>query len=316
MTGTPAGWYADPQGPHGQLRYWDGRGWTSHTARPQQAPPPPAGYVPAAPAYGVVQSVSQRNWVMRHKLLATVLAVVLSCSGLGILGSLVDDPQEPAAETANDPSAQPSDTAESSSAPSGTPSEPPTPSESPTPKPPKTYLVASVTDGDTLDLANGETVRLVGMDAPESGECGYERAASHLAELLTGERVLLTVARGEERNRYGRLLRYVDVGGVDVGLNQIEKGFAIARYDSRDGYGRHEREAAYLRADKASKTVSCAKPQPLVQQPDQNCAAGYTPCIPPYPPDLDCADVGGPIYVTGSDPHGLDADGDGVACES
>lgn len=46
------------------------------------------------------------------------------------------------------------------------------------------------------------------------------------------------------------------------------------------------------------------------------CAPGYSPCVPPYPPDLDCPDVGGPIYVTGSDPHGLDADNDGVACES
>jgi hypothetical protein len=33
---------------------------------------------------------------------------------------------------------------------------------------------------------------------------------------------------------------------------------------------------------------------------------------------VDCADVDGPIYVTGRDPHGLDGDGDGdgVACES
>jgi hypothetical protein len=37
--------------------------------------------------------------------------------------------------------------------------------------------------------------------------------------------------------------------------------------------------------------------------------------VPPYPPDVDCADVDGPITVTGSDPHGLDADGDGTACE-
>ena len=46
------------------------------------------------------------------------------------------------------------------------------------------------------------------------------------------------------------------------------------------------------------------------------CAPGYSPCVPPYPPDVDCSDVDGPIYVTGSDPHGLDADGDGVGCES
>ena len=46
-----------------------------------------------------------------------------------------------------------------------------------------------------------------------------------------------------------------------------------------------------------------------------NCAAGYSPCVPPPPPDLDCADVNGPIRVTGSDPHNLDGDGDGWGCE-
>ncbi|SDS59084.1 GmrSD restriction endonuclease domain-containing protein [Microlunatus soli] len=63
-------------------------------------------------------------------------------------------------------------------------------------------------------------------------------------------------------------------------------------------------------------------PKPPVRQPSAaaggggNCAPGYDPCIPPYPPDLDCSDVDGPISVSGDDPHGLDGDGDGVACES
>ena len=46
-----------------------------------------------------------------------------------------------------------------------------------------------------------------------------------------------------------------------------------------------------------------------------NCAPGYSPCVPPPPPDLDCADVNGPIKVTGSDPHNFDGDGDGWGCE-
>lgn len=46
------------------------------------------------------------------------------------------------------------------------------------------------------------------------------------------------------------------------------------------------------------------------------CEPGYSPCVPPYPPGLDCSRLNFPIYVTGSDPHGLDGDGDGVACES
>ena len=43
-------------------------------------------------------------------------------------------------------------------------------------------------------------------------------------------------------------------------------------------------------------------------------------CIPPAPPDLDCADLSGmgiPLPVSlagGNDPHGLDPDGDGLGC--
>lgn len=42
---TPPGWY--PAGP-GMLRYWNGQGWTSHTA--PAAPPVPVVVVAAAPS--------------------------------------------------------------------------------------------------------------------------------------------------------------------------------------------------------------------------------------------------------------------------
>lgn len=39
-------------------------------------------------------------------------------------------------------------------------------------------------------------------------------------------------------------------------------------------------------------------------------------CIPPTPPDLDCGDVSASGFqVIGSDPHGFDADDDGIGCE-
>jgi hypothetical protein len=50
------------------------------------------------------------------------------------------------------------------------------------------------------------------------------------------------------------------------------------------------------------------------QQEAASCEPGYDPCLPPYPPDIDCADTPGEVVVSGSDPHGLDADDDGVAC--
>lgn len=191
----------------------------------------------------------------------------------------------------------------------------PDPRPEPDPKPaPKTWLVARIVDGDTIELGNGAAVRLVGIDTPERGDCGYEAATDHLAALVLGKRVRLTIS-DEDTDQYGRLLRYVNVGVMDAGLRQIKGGFALARYDSRDGYGFHAREISYIAADRGAKNFSCPKPVPLAAPPGGGCAPGYSPCIPPYPPDVDCGDVNGPIYVTGPDPHGLDADGDGIACE-
>jgi hypothetical protein len=54
--------------------------------------------------------------------------------------------------------------------------------------------------------------------------------------------------------------------------------------------------------------------------PVAHCDASYHGvCIPPAPPDLDCADLSAlgipvPVTVVGSDPHGLDPDGDGLGC--
>lgn len=52
--------------------------------------------------------------------------------------------------------------------------------------------------------------------------------------------------------------------------------------------------------------------------PARKCDPAYPDfCIPPPPPDLDCPDIGSSDFtVRPPDPHGFDADGDGVGCES
>ena len=55
------------------------------------------------------------------------------------------------------------------------------PAEEEEPPEPTTYRVKSVTDGDTLQLANGDSVRLVGIDAPENGACGSVKATELLS---------------------------------------------------------------------------------------------------------------------------------------
>jgi hypothetical protein len=182
-------------------------------------------------------------------------------------------------------------------------------------------MVARVVDGDTIDLRNGSTVRLVGIDTPERGECGYEQASQNMASLVLGRRVRLTVS-DEDTDRYGRLLRYVNIGAVDAGLRQIRAGLAVARYDSRDGYGHHPREDVYVAADAAHQDRTCgpARPKPEPSQPPRqpsggDCMSGYSPCL-PIVADLDCGEIGHPVRVTGSDPYRLDADDDGIGCDT
>ncbi len=70
----------------------------------------------------------------------------------------------------------------------------------------------------------------------------------------------------------------------------------------------------------APPTTEAPPPPP----PEPACDPNYQgACLDPDSPDYDCAGgsgngpdyVSGPVYIVGSDPHGLDSDGDGVGCE-
>ncbi len=56
----------------------------------------------------------------------------------------------------------------------------------------------------------------------------------------------------------------------------------------------------------------------MIVETENNCEPSYPDvCIPPYPPDLDCGDISyRNFYVSRADPHGFDADNDGIGCES
>jgi len=68
-----------------------------------------------------------------------------------------------------------------------------------------------------------------------------------------------------------------------------------------------------------------AQTQPAQTQPAQTqqvqsqnqCDSSYpSVCIPPYPPDLDCGEIGYSNFrVVQPDPHGFDRDQDGIGCE-
>jgi micrococcal nuclease len=95
----------------------------------------------------------------------------------------------------------------------------------------ETVRVKKVLDGDSFVLEDDRQVRMLGIDTPEmSSDNPYARKArSYLQSRIEGRLVELErdpIADNEDR--YGRLLRYVYVEGVDINREMIEKGFAEA----------------------------------------------------------------------------------------
>lgn len=116
--------------------------------------------------------------------------------------------------------------------------------------------ITEVVDGDTVKVSiqgKGETVRLLGVDAPEThveNEPGeyenipsseeakrclkdYGSRASNFVKKYEGKNATVTVDPvSDRRGSYGRLLAYVEVDNRSIGRQLLEKGYARV-YDSR-----------------------------------------------------------------------------------
>ncbi len=76
-------------------------------------------------------------------------------------------------------------------------------------------VVATVPDGDSLQLADGRRVRLLGVDAPERGRCLADAARTRLTSLAQGRHVRL---KNIVIDDYGRILAHVIVEEPDSWL--------------------------------------------------------------------------------------------------
>lgn len=97
-----------------------------------------------------------------------------------------------------------------------------------------TAYVDRVIDGDTFELVTGEVVRLIGIDAPESvkpGEkvqCFGKEASLFLKTRIEHQEIRLERDKSE-KDRYGRLLRYVYLGDTLVNEQLVREGYARAK---------------------------------------------------------------------------------------
>ncbi|MEK7605803.1 MAG: thermonuclease family protein [Patescibacteria group bacterium] len=119
--------------------------------------------------------------------------------------------------------------------------------------------VTKVVDGDTLHvILNGknQTIRVIGIDTPETVDprkpvqCMGKAASDRAKELLLGKYVFLeSDPTQSDKDKYGRLLRYVFINGSDdYGLGALEEGMAH-EYTYAMPY---KYQAEYKKAEKAA----------------------------------------------------------------
>jgi len=115
------------------------------------------------------------------------------------------------------------------------------------------YKVKRVIDGDTLLLINGERVRLIGVDTPETKHPQkrvqyYGREAYLFTKQMVGGKEARFEFERQKRDRYGRLLAYVYLSDETFLNAEIIKqgyGFAYTRFPFKhmEEFRRYEREA-------------------------------------------------------------------------
>jgi endonuclease YncB( thermonuclease family) len=82
--------------------------------------------------------------------------------------------------------------------------------------------VLRVVDGDTIDLTDGRTVRILGIDSCEMKTAAGEDAKTAAELLVSDGAVTLTGEPAADKDRYGRILRYVTLpDGTDFGEQMV-----------------------------------------------------------------------------------------------
>lgn len=141
---------------------------------------------------------------------------------------------------------------------------------------PQTARVVAVHDGDTITVridGRTEKVRLVGIDSPELQDerqayrdVGYA-ARDYARSRLGGETITMETDPGQaDRDRYGRLLRYVILSdGTNINEDLVRKGYARvydrfkftlkARFKAAEAEAKRERRGVWTLPPGPSREV-------------------------------------------------------------
>lgn len=198
--------------------------------------------------------------------------------------------------------------------------------------------VIDVIDGDTFRLASGDEVRVLGIDSCEAATPGGQRATAVARSRLLSAPVTLTAEPGVDRDRYGRMLRYVGAGGTDFASSMVTQDHTAIYTRGRNDASTAV-QSTLRRLDTDGRTCGTAAPTTArtttpTRTPDADVDRPRTPrpVAPRTAPRAAAGSSGGGGYyancsaarAAGAAPlsagapgyrAALDRDKDGVACE-
>jgi endonuclease YncB( thermonuclease family) len=212
--------------------------------------------------------------------------------------------------------------------------------------------VTNIVDGDTVDLSDQRRVRLLGIDTPERGDCGFEQASEFARTTLFGRTVQVEPDPTQDSvDQYGRALLYVGAP-QDYSIAVTRAGWAKRYVFNNKPVQKDPQIQAAEQAAQAAKTgiwstlcvapapppppapTTRQAPPPVQEQNNDNDVRRPAPAPAPPPPpppapreepssstyykNCTAARAAGAAPVHRGDPgYGshLDRDGDGTGCE-
>ena len=201
------------------------------------------------------------------------------------------------------------------------------------------YTVTRIYDGDTIDaFKDGETikVRLACIDAPETDQAPHGQASRQQLSSLVPGQVSLNIV---DWDRYGRAVAEVyHPNGSFINLQMVQSGHAVVYDQYLDSCGSNGDGLLAAEQDAIAGGRGVWTDESFVMPWDHRrgvtapaAEATPAPMLSPEPAvslpacvssDCNCSDLSSwdeaqaVLESAPGDPHGLDGDGDGVACES
>lgn len=93
--------------------------------------------------------------------------------------------------------------------------------------------ISRVLDGDTVETADVQKIRLKGINTPEKSMLLSEEAKNFLEEQVLGKAVEV---ESFGQDKYGRILGYLFLDGENVNVKILEKGLGAAYYYEEDEF--------------------------------------------------------------------------------